>query len=122
MKKYRKLAELLDEDLLDYHPDLIKELLHCVWTVELNYPYCDNTAVYLLEGESWLKDVMSSFSYLSDLTREIDETHYYDSDSGKGYRKVVWIVGQDGSGIIALWEVEHEQKSHSRRMPNLWNL
>jgi hypothetical protein len=104
MIKYRRIAELPETSMLN-SCELLKEVLYNVWLTECFYPEDKNTFVVVLNGEQELADLKNAYPFLNDIEPEIDEVTHCDDRAG--FRKIVWITGQDGSGIVALWEVRH---------------
>ncbi len=98
MRIYKRMEELR-EDYIKLPKELVQEMLYDLLILETEYPDIDAAQVLLLEGAAELDAIYRLFPYLQNLVAEVDETVRCKDNTS--YRKIVWIISDDGIGLVA---------------------
>ena len=105
MKIYKKTAEI-GRDYGDLPHEMAVELVYNVFLIETEYPDDKNACVILLDGAEELKDIFNIFQFLPSMDAEIDEVTA--CMNRERYQKRVYILCDDGAGIVLFWRVANE--------------
>ena len=100
MRKFKKSVELV-KDYIDFPPELARDLIYYAFIIDNSYPEDENSFVLLLDSAAEIKEAERLYPVIKDAIPEIEER--IECRDGTAYEKRVFVLGQDGGGIVLFW-------------------